>query len=210
MQTNLKGAAIKNPAKNSYFRIEGEAEGQNISLVFNGATKIVVNDATFSKGKSGIIVGAPTRAIKSHRIDDFRVSSGSSAPDLTFRSISLPTNTLANGKSIVFRFAANAGATGAKLYNLDFVMSQMGIKISRLDLYSYTDASFSMLDQTFALVSPGVTQTASTISVPTLPSMTIPSGTTKYIELRATVLQATSGDYVTTQFSNLPLQTLSR
>ena len=71
----LKYLALSNPAKNSFFRLEGQVSGTTLKLLFNGVEKLSVSDETFpgatgvTAGTVGILMGS--RIANSCRADNF-------------------------------------------------------------------------------------------------------------------------------------------
>ena len=53
IETVLKSMALPNPVSNTFFRLEGEANGTTLTLKLDGVQKLSVVDATFSSGTSG-------------------------------------------------------------------------------------------------------------------------------------------------------------
>ena len=50
----LKYVSVTNPARNTFFRLEGRASGATLKLLFNGVEKLSVSDATFAGGSVGV------------------------------------------------------------------------------------------------------------------------------------------------------------
>ena len=69
VETVLAKTAVKNPAINVPFRIEGRAVGNKLTLYFNGKEMSEIADSTFSSGKSGIYIKAPSA--KNHIADNY-------------------------------------------------------------------------------------------------------------------------------------------
>jgi hypothetical protein len=74
VETVVKSVSIANPTKNVFFRLEGRANGQTLTLALDGVDKTSVTDATFTTGAVGIVLrsGGGTAA---HRADNFFASS---------------------------------------------------------------------------------------------------------------------------------------
>jgi hypothetical protein len=69
----LKSASVKNPSKNAFFTLGCQVQGSQITLTFDGSTKVSVSDSTFSSGSAGFLMGyaSSSKAVKSHLADDF-------------------------------------------------------------------------------------------------------------------------------------------
>ena len=57
-ETVLKSLALSNPVSNTFFRLEGEANGATLTLKLDGVMKLSVVDSTFSAGNVGIGLGS--------------------------------------------------------------------------------------------------------------------------------------------------------
>jgi glucose/arabinose dehydrogenase len=74
-ETVLASKALPNPVSNTFFRLEGQANGTTITLRVNGVQMLSVVDSTFSIGNVGIGLGSMGSAgVQVHRADDFAAS----------------------------------------------------------------------------------------------------------------------------------------
>ena len=74
VETVLATVSLPNPAKNVFFRLEGRASGQTLTLAMDGVDKATANDATFSAGAVGILIQAGGTT-SFHRADNFLATS---------------------------------------------------------------------------------------------------------------------------------------
>ena len=74
VETVLATVGLANPAKNVFFRLEGRASGQTLTLAMDGVDKATVTDATFSAGAVGILIQSGGTA-SFHRADNFLATS---------------------------------------------------------------------------------------------------------------------------------------
>jgi hypothetical protein len=74
VETVLKSVALPNPVKNVAFRLEGRANGQTLTLAFNGVDKAWVTDSTFATGSVGIVIYSGGGSAV-HRADNFLATS---------------------------------------------------------------------------------------------------------------------------------------
>jgi hypothetical protein len=74
VETVLASVSIGNPTKNVFFRLEGRASGQSLTLALDGVDKATVTDATFSAGSVGVVIQAGGTA-SFHRADNFLATS---------------------------------------------------------------------------------------------------------------------------------------
>jgi hypothetical protein len=72
VEKGLKYAAISNPTKNGFFRLEGRVSGTTLKLLFNGVEQLSVSDTTFATGTIGMLMGS--RVAKSCRADNFNAT----------------------------------------------------------------------------------------------------------------------------------------
>ena len=70
IETVLASASLPNPTKNVFFRLEGRAAGQTITLSLDGTVRATATDSTFASGAAGIVIqnGSTTSL---HRADNF-------------------------------------------------------------------------------------------------------------------------------------------
>jgi hypothetical protein len=70
VETVLASASLPNPTKNDFFRLEGHAAGQTITLSLDGTVRATATDSTFASGATGIVIqnGSVTSL---HRADNF-------------------------------------------------------------------------------------------------------------------------------------------
>ena len=73
-ETVLAVTAVPNPASNTFFRLEGEANGATLTLKLDGVQKLSVVDSTFSAGNVGIGLGSMSTTGQAHRADNFAAS----------------------------------------------------------------------------------------------------------------------------------------
>jgi hypothetical protein len=73
-ETVLATVSIANPTKNVFFRLEGRASGQTLTLALDGVDRATVTDATFSAGTVGILIQAGGTT-SFHRADNFLATS---------------------------------------------------------------------------------------------------------------------------------------
>ena len=73
--TVLKSMALPNPVSNTFFRLEGQANGTTLTLRLDGVQKLSVEDSTFSAGNIGIGLGSmSTTTAQTVRANDFAAS----------------------------------------------------------------------------------------------------------------------------------------
>lgn len=71
----LGSTSVPNPGLNTFFRLEGRANGATLTLKLDGVQKLSVVDSTFSTGNVGIGLGSMSAAIgQAHRADNFAAS----------------------------------------------------------------------------------------------------------------------------------------
>lgn len=68
----LKYLALPNPAKNTFFRLEGRVSGTTLKLFLDGVEKLSVSDTTYTAGPVGILLGS--KVVKSCRADNFNAT----------------------------------------------------------------------------------------------------------------------------------------
>ncbi len=70
VETVLASASLPNPTKNVFFRLQGRAAGQTLTLSLDGVVKATATDSTFSSGPVGLLIqsGGTTSF---HRADNF-------------------------------------------------------------------------------------------------------------------------------------------
>lgn len=88
--TVLATKAVPNPALNTFFRLEGQANGATLTLRLDGVHKLSVVDSTFSAGNVGIGLGNMSTTIgHSHRADNFAASGsdGATVPTLVLSAM---------------------------------------------------------------------------------------------------------------------------
>jgi hypothetical protein len=74
-ETVLATKSLPNPTSNTFFRLEGEANGTTLTLKLDGVQMLSVVDSTFSSGNVGIGLGSLNASIgQTHRADDFAAS----------------------------------------------------------------------------------------------------------------------------------------
>ena len=75
IETVLATKSLPNPAANTFFRLEGQANGTTLTLKLDGVQMLSVVDSTFSAGNIGIGLGSMSSAVgQTHRADDFAAS----------------------------------------------------------------------------------------------------------------------------------------
>ena len=68
----LASTSVPNPGLNTFFRLEGRANGATLTLTLDGVQKLSVVDSTFSSGNVGIGLGSMSASIgQAHRADSF-------------------------------------------------------------------------------------------------------------------------------------------
>jgi glucose/arabinose dehydrogenase len=74
-ETVLATKSVPNPVSNTFFRLEGQANGATLTLRVDGVQMLSVVDSTFSAGSVGIGLGSMSTTIgQIHRADDFAAS----------------------------------------------------------------------------------------------------------------------------------------
>jgi hypothetical protein len=70
VETVLASTSMPNPTKNVFFRLEGRAAGQTITLSLDGTLRATATDSTFASGVPGILIQNGS-ATSFHRADNF-------------------------------------------------------------------------------------------------------------------------------------------
>lgn len=146
----------------------------------------------------------------------------------TYTWLPVPSNTLVNGDVVLYRFSAIAPVTSdASINEFSFTVSASGATANNFRLYAYADSSFSISAMATNPISTSsttviggtiggsngsypVTDPAVTFTMRADPALVIPAGTTRYLELYASILNSLAGGWVTSQFDALGQQTLSK
>lgn len=128
--------------------------------------------------------------------------------------LSVPSNSLVNGDVVLYRFSASAPAiSDVQVGEFPFIISIFGATVSNFHLDVYADSAFSF-PVAYSTATSSVIVSGSVSEAPldlrAEQALVIPAGTTRYFELRASVLNALVGSFVTTQFDSLGQQTLSK
>lgn len=119
----------------------------------------------------------------------------------TYALLSVPTAIASQGEMVLYRFSAAApveDASAVKSFN--FILSAFNAEVSNLKLYAYSDPAFSLgayasnpvanENKTYT----GVNNIATNITGDSL--LIVPSGATRYFEVRATVSNVSSSFYI--------------
>jgi parallel beta-helix repeat protein len=72
VETVLTSASLPNPARNTFFRLGGRAEGTTLTLELNGVPQLAVSDSSLESGSTGVVLGSASTKI--HRADNFSAS----------------------------------------------------------------------------------------------------------------------------------------
>lgn len=117
---------------------------------------------------------------------------------------SIGTTGVVDGKLMRFRVTANANG-GVGLNQLKFTMATTSVTVTAVNLFGYTDSSYSSPISTFTSgqisasnVSPG---TSGAVTITPSAVINIPAGTTYYFELRGTAVAGATTYAVTTTLS---------
>ena len=70
VETVLATASLANPTRNVFFRLEGRASGNTLTVAMDGVDKATAVDSTFSAGAVGLVIQAGGTT-SFHRADNF-------------------------------------------------------------------------------------------------------------------------------------------
>jgi len=73
-ETVLKSISVPNPTADVFFRLEGRAAGNALTVTLDGVDKGSVTDSTFVSGASGLVIRSGGGATPVHRADNFRAT----------------------------------------------------------------------------------------------------------------------------------------
>ena len=194
----------------------GGGAGRIVALSFNGT-------ATTSTRAIGQSSGSAFNVTTATDVNGDGVRLARTYP--TLAKLSVPSNTLANGSMILYRFSVTApSANDVGLFKFTFLVSSTTVATSTdFYVYGYSDSSFSVqaygnnplnarqVDEVTETSLGGVAPaTASSTEVvvffdpvtksatdPNSEAIQVPAGTTRYFELRGTIASATTGDTIT-------------
>ena len=92
--------SLPNPVTNTFFRLEGEANGTALTLKIDGVSMVSVTDSTFTAGNIGIGMGSLSTSIgQAHRADNFSATGGDGTIVPTLALAAAPTNVDVDGSS---------------------------------------------------------------------------------------------------------------
>jgi len=150
--------------------------------------------------------GAITRAAANKLIGcDSSVSliSPSLPSSAAFKLLPIPSNILTKGTVILYRFSAMAEfQKDQSLSSLHFEITNH--KVAGLELYQYSDSSFSFRENSFVVAPFGESGLLSPTNPPYLPG-----GSTRYFELRGVISDVSPDDYIKTSLIGFVPQVLS-
>jgi hypothetical protein len=73
VETVLASWSLPNPTKNVFFRLEGRATAQTLTLSLDGVVRATVTDSTFAAGSVGLVIQAGGTT-SFHRADNFQAT----------------------------------------------------------------------------------------------------------------------------------------
>jgi glucose/arabinose dehydrogenase len=99
-ETVLATKSLANPVINTFFRLEGRANGTTLTLSVDGVQMLSVTDSTFSAGNVGMGLGSLSTTIgQAHRADNFAASGSDGATVPTLALSAAPTVVPVDGSS---------------------------------------------------------------------------------------------------------------
>lgn len=128
-----------------------------------------------------------------------------------FAKIAVPSTTLVNGDNTFYRFSVTAdSADDISIYKFSLRMATTGATVSDVNIFAYTDSGFSTavsgVRSDGALLQTGVAPVGPNIDVDVViqnnggvdTPLEIPSGVTRYFEVRGVAANVSSNDSITT------------
>jgi hypothetical protein len=201
--TTLVSRSMPNPKKDKMFAIGASAMGDLLTMSVEGHVYLRVSDATFSNaGRTGISMGVTGTRETKLRADNFAVIAYADINVPSYTKDALPTNTLANSTTSLYRVNATASGGAATIYSVPVTITRTGLTIRNLKLRIYSDTAYTAFEREVSVVLPPIPVTVSTFITIAgdngLPLTAIANGSSKYLDIVAYVSGVGRGDSLVT------------